>query len=263
MSEDNKKYIYINKESKLSPKVESIIDGLNFIVVESYEDLPADKSEKYIILDNLTSEIPKGCKTILVTEDSKLIDSKIADAVIDSEHLSTSLGAHVFSRFLGVNSSLSLEKIFTEKLSEVGVIKITSFGDFGYYSDIIYNFAIKHNVDGVIARTYFIELGNLLENLSSNHLELLPIEIDYGVVDKQLFIQAQANDLSGLMPILSDSNFSDVTTCLKKTTLFDIYSLESNQKIVFSAIWIPGDKFGSSLLFKDRFDFDYITDLVD
>lgn len=163
-------------------------------------------------------------------------------AIIEPSQFINPLYKIVVERLLGGNSTLSLDRAYSEAIDSSGQFKITDHLNSGYYCDMLAAHAKGSDFNYLNIRNGFFNLLNFVSLVIDHKSGSFPLEVDFGTSNENFVLQAHFNIenfgaeyLWGSLEEKSEYNF--LNQMLEYVDGFDTYILEKTGRLVLTIFW--------------------------
>lgn len=245
----------INLLEELDGELKTLFESFDIQVVDVKEH---SLSEPVIIIGQSFQAVSdsimfadREAETIVITMDmhkgswSEVVDHQLS--LLHYDMIMSDTGKILFSRLLSNETSLQLEKSFENSLSEMKTFKVSNPLYSGHYTDIAFDFAFAKKKSYLQVRKYLGSLFTFLTYLQQGNFIEIPFDVDVGVSNEGLVLQVVAPVKQLQYDILQkglSSQFKNepygnlLLDCLEVAGYFDIYTIKSTKKVIFTALWI-------------------------
>lgn len=157
--------------------------------------------------------------------------------------LNYSMGIILLKRYLGVSSSLSLDRAGVGGDAKNFTFKLSDSKSFGHYTDVLASEAINCEFNSFKLRNYFFKQIECIEILKNASIAMYPLEVDFMTSNELFVIQSNITVQNmDAADIRSDKKIGKIfNEMMSLSNILDVYTLESGSKLVFCSIWLKDE----------------------
>lgn len=245
----------INLLQELDGELKSLFDSFEIEVLESTEH---NLSDPIIIIGETFQSVSdsimfsdREAETIVITMEmhkgswAEIVDHKLS--LLHYDMIMSNTGKILFSRLISNDTSIQLEKSFGEAVTDMKSFKVSNPLYSGHYTDIAFDFAFDKKKSYLQVRKYLGSLFTFLTYLQQGNYIEIPFDVDVGVTSEGLVLQVVAPVkqlqydilLKGLSSQFKNEPYGHLLLdCLEVAGYFDVYTIKSSKKVIFTALWI-------------------------
>jgi len=175
-------------------------------------------------------------------------------AIIEEGQFSNPLYQVVIERLLGGNSTLAIDKAYSEVISSAGQFKITDHLNSGYYCDLLAAHASVAEFNYLNIRNGFFNLLNFISVVIDNDSASFPLEVDFGTSNESFILQAHFNieefGAEYLWKSFEDNHdYGFLNQMIEYVDGLDTYILEKTGRLVLTLFWNKEESEGAAPIF--------------
>lgn len=252
-------YKVITFLEEVDEELKTLFDSLSLEILEAKDH---DNSVPTIIIGESLKAIEdqividdREAETIIITSEmviegwGEIVNRKFS--MLHYDMIVSESGKILFSRLISNDTSLQLEKAFETAVKDMKTFKVSNPLYAGHYSDIAFNFAMEKKKSFLEVRKYLTNLFTFLTYLQQGEFIEVPFDVDIGETNEGFVLQVHAPvkqlqfDIlqKGFLNKFEDEPYGNLLLrCLETAGYFDIYTIKSSRKVVFTALWIDAVK---------------------
>ncbi|EQC49614.1 hypothetical protein M899_3104 [Bacteriovorax sp. BSW11_IV] len=248
MNEQKIQHIHLDFEQEAPEVLLGLLQELSLEIV-SLESAQVIITDKTLDIDD---------KQVLCLSDTIQRDDvfkKKNHSLMSPALLNYSMGVILLKRYLGVSSSLSLDRAGIGGDVKNFTFKLSDSKSFGHYTDVLASEAIHNEFNSFKLRNYFFKQIECIEILKNASIAMYPLEVDF-MSSNELFIIQSHITIQNMdtTDIRNDKRIGTIfNEMMNLSNVLDVYTLESGSKLVFCSIWLKDEMAPSFFMsqFKD------------
>lgn len=249
MSDNSTKYILNLLESAIPRQLQTIIEDMLFSIETTTSE---EISYEFVLIDNMSTEYPPESKVIYFgkTKDKKSFFEKGGVAILSADIVDSETELTYFKRLLGENSTLDVADSLQTNLKALGHVKVTDHLNSGYYCDSIAVKAAEEGFKFLNIKKGIFNLFSLISDLIFDDKGEFPVDVDFGVSDRNFFIQSHfpvQNFYSDIIWDLLSDEKGPFSLMIDSAKTIDIYTLGKTEKLAITISWTKEESVNKSL----------------